>query len=95
MDKVTPEAKLSNLVETGKVGDTIKLAKVTATDNLDTELNITWFVRTPKGTMLSLFENDVQYNAFVAKEKGVYTVYCYVTDATGNYTMVSYLVTIS
>ena len=95
VDKVTPEAKLSNLVETGKVGDTIKLAKVTATDNLDTELNITWFVRTPKGTMLSLFENDVQYNAFVAKEKGVYTVYCYVTDAAGNYTMVSYLVTIS
>lgn len=95
VDKVAPEAVLSDLVEKGKVGDTIKLAKVTVTDNLDTELKITWFVKTPAGITLSLFENDVQYNAFVAKEKGVYTVSCYITDAAGNYTMKFYNITIS
>ncbi len=94
-DKIAPVATLKKLVEKGKVGDTIKIATVEATDNLDTELNVTWFVKMPSGRVSSLYIDDVQYNSFTAKEKGIYTVYCYVTDTAGNYTMKSYTVTIS
>lgn len=97
VDFDAPEITLSDLITEGNVGDEIRLADVTVSDNLDDaeDIEITWYIKTPTGRMLSLFADDIQHNAFKAQESGTYTIYCYAFDSAGNYALESYVVTIS
>jgi hypothetical protein len=80
-DLTAPVVKVSGSYEkTASVGNTVKIASFTATDNVDgaDKLTKTYFVYDPKGNF------KMVNGEFTANYAGKYVVYCYVTDAFGN-----------
>ena len=80
-DLTAPVVKVSGSHQkTASVGNTVKIASFTATDNVDgaDKLTKTYFVYDPKGNF------KMVNGEFTANYAGKYVVYCYVTDAFGN-----------
>ncbi len=94
-ENVAPTITLTDKVETGKLGETIKIAKAQVTDNVDKELSVSCYLKTPSGVFHNLIWEGIEYNAFTAKEAGTYTVYYYAIDSVGNYTIESYDIVVS
>ena len=93
MDSEAPQAKITGeYAKTAKKGDSIKIAKVTVSDNITEAEGITVlkYYQMPNGLM-----EAIKGDSFTAEESGVYTVYYYITDAAGNYNIVSYTVIVS
>ncbi len=100
VDKQAPTITLTGKVTEGNVGDTVKIAKLKSSDNIDKELLEKIYLKTPNGIIyaLTLFDDEgnktTTYNSFVAKQKGVYTVYYSVYDSSNNYVTESYTITV-
>ena len=94
-ENIAPSITLTDKIETGKVGDKIEIAKVTVTDNLDENISVVCYLKTPTGVFHNLVWEGIEYNAFVAKEAGTYTVYYYAIDSVGNYTIECYNIVVS
>ena len=94
-ENVPPTIKISGKVQTGKLGEKIKIAKGVAADNVDESISVSCYLKTPSGVFHNLAWEGIEYNAFTAKEKGTYTVYYYAIDSVGNYTIESYDIVVS
>ena len=88
-DSVSPTVTLGTANRQAKVGDTVTVASVTATDNISENLTVFICVENTDGQT-----DVVENNKFVADKKGVYTVKYMVWDEAGNYTFKSYTVTV-
>lgn len=89
VDNVAPEITLSEKSATGKVGKTIKIANASVKDNKDEQVSLSVFVTDPNLTTIC-----VKDGKFEAKYSGVYTVTYSATDSDGNYSFVSYTITV-
>ena len=94
-ENVPPTIKISGKVQSGKLGDKIKIANGVAKDNIDEKISVSCYLKTPSGVFHNLSWEGIEYNAFVAKEVGTYTVYYYAIDSVGNYTIESYDIVVS
>ena len=74
-----------------KVGDTIKIAQASVTDNLEGKITLNCYVIDRHGKMQELAPGD----SFIAADSGIYTVYYYAKDAYLNVTMVFYTINVS
>ena len=88
-DDVAPEISLGAAVVTAKVGETVKVAEFTATDNVSKDVSSFICVDGPDGVY-----TIVKDNQFVAEKAGKYIVKYMVWDEAGNYTFKSYTVTV-
>ena len=86
-DDIPPELSLGNAVVSAKVGETVKVAEFTATDNISKEVSSFICVEGPNGIYTL-----VKDNAFVPKQAGEYIVRYMVWDEAGNYAFKSYTV---
>lgn len=91
IDDVPPEIVLGNRDVTGKAGKEIKIATATATDNLGEECTLAVYVEDSEGVYAKA-ENG---GRFVPAKSGVYTVRYMAFDQSGNYSFVSYKITVS
>ncbi len=90
-DDIKPTVTLSEGYETQcSVGDTIKIATATVSDNVTEELIVNVYVIPPKQTMIAVSNGG----EFVANEKGKYSVYYYTEDEEGNVTFEHYDITV-
>ena len=91
VDNEPPQATIENKVETAKVGERVNLATCNYSDNVTSKENIMIIsvVYDNYGVMVSM---DADY--FIAKNKGVHTVYYYLLDENGNSNMLSYKINI-
>ena len=81
IDKVKPTIELKeNLQKTAKVGDTITLPEITASDNLSTELTVQVYVLNPDNGLRTMLKG----NSFVVSVAGVYQVSFMCVDDAGN-----------
>ena len=88
-DSTAPEVELGNKKTTAKIGETITVASLTATDNVSENLTVFVCVENPD------CQNDiVKDNKFVADKAGKYTVKYIVCDEAGNYAFASYTITV-
>ena len=94
-ENVPPTITLSGKVESGTLGSKIQIATAKVQDNLDENLSVACYLKTPSGVFHNLVWEGIEYNAFVAKERGTYTVYYYAIDNVGNYTIESYDIVVS
>ena len=94
-ENVAPSITLTGKVETGKLGEIIKIAKSQVTDNVDENLTVSCYLKTPSGVFHNLVWEGIEYNSFTAKETGVSTVYYYAIDSVGNYTIECYDIVVS
>ena len=94
-ENIAPTITLKGKVETGKLGDSIRIAKAQAADNVDEKISVSCYLKTPSGVFHNFAWEGIEYNAFVAKERGKYTVYYYAIDSVGNYTIESYDIVVS
>lgn len=85
IDTVPPVITLTNIKDTGKLNEKIKVADATVTDNISTDLEIGITVKTPDYVMIRLTENS-----FVADKPGKYIVYYSAYDNYGNMALVQY-----
>lgn len=77
--------------KSGKVGDTVTVATVNVSDNLDEvgAIKLVTMLKLPSG------ELSVIDKTFKAEESGVYTVYYYATDTFGNFSISQYQIEIN
>lgn len=96
-DSESPVIVIGEKVTEGSFGDTIAVADASATDSVDGEVAIEKYILTPSGRIIALSQNNGEdvYNAFVAKERGIYNVYYYAFDQAGNYAIAYYEVRIT
>lgn len=88
-DSVGPVITLDKDYRTqGSVGDTIAVAKMQASDNVDDTVTLLCYVIAPDGKMISVDLNG----SFTANDKGTYKVYAYAVDKSENVTILSYSV---
>jgi len=90
-DNVPPVITLSDKVTTGKVGKTIKLAKVVVTDNKDAANTVKVRITVTDRNLKTVC---VDGDGFVATVAGKYTVTVSAVDSDGNYSFESYVVTV-
>lgn len=87
IDMVEPELTLKGeKVTTANVGDTVYLLTPTANDANDGECKVYIYLESPDGTLFNVTESL----SFIANYKGIYTVYYYTCDNTGNMAFESY-----
>lgn len=89
VDVQAPEATLENKVTTAKVGDTVVVASVKATDDY-TQTKYIVTVTYPDGTRIGL-----KGNSFVATKAGEYTVLYLVYDESFNLTTLTYVINVT
>ena len=83
-DMVAPQVELAEQVETEiKVGKTVKVAEISVTET--SGYSVTCFVKNPSSVI-----SEVENGSFIADRKGVYVVYYYVIDDSGNLTIFRY-----
>ena len=87
-DTEKPELVLSGQVTEGKVGKSVKLATYTATDNMSAEVIVRAYAEAPSGKIFAVSES------FTPEERGVYTIRFSAYDEVGNFSMVSYTITV-
>lgn len=87
-DYVAPTVEIGNAKTSYKVGDKLKLASVTLTDNYSKaeKLSKSVLILSPDSVM-ELYDEKQEYKLTKA---GEYTIYFYVTDEAGNLTIASY-----
>lgn len=89
-DRTPPVIEQSDGVRTAALGDTVRIADVIVSDDSG-DVTVLRFLNTPGGKMI-LMDGA---NAFVAQERGTYTVYCYAQDASGNVSSTQYEIVVS
>ena len=83
-DMVAPQVELAEQVETEiKVGKTVKVAEISVTET--SGYSVTCFVKNPSSVI-----SEVENGSFIADRTGVYVVYYYVIDDSGNLTIFRY-----
>ena len=97
VDKELPVVELINPITSGKVGETIDIAKVKIKDNHSKEFTVYVSLVDPTGvahTLTNLDEVLVTNKSFVTKVSGTYEVCYYVSDEAGNMTITSYKINV-
>ena len=89
-DKTSPTITLGDKRETAKVGDTITVAKATATDDISSDMQVYVYVQRPDFSLVAVKDNQ-----FKAETEGTYIVYYSVYDAAGSMGTASYKVAVS
>lgn len=88
-DVNAPVIMLSDAAKSAKVGETVKIASATVTDDFSKDLVASVYLTLPDGRVIKM-----DGTAFVADRKGRFLVTYYVTDEAGNAAMESYAVTV-
>lgn len=89
VDNTAPEVTLRDHKTTGKVGKSVAVAALNVKDNLTETPSQVCYVRGLNGAY-----TPVENGRFTPKAAGIYTVFYMVWDDAGNYTFVSYDVTV-
>lgn len=97
VDTEPPKITLQSAATTGKVGETISIAAADVQDNMDSEVAVYKYMKTPAGRVIAFSQSNegTEWNAFVAKERGIYTIYYYAFDSMGNFSVESYEIEVS
>lgn len=98
VDKTAPTVEILNPVTSGKVNQSIKIASILVTDNSQSDYTVYVSVKTPDGSMISLANVDSTVTisgSFTPLTSGLYVVYYYVMDASGNSAVASYSINVS
>lgn len=90
IDNVPPVIELGKYDVTAKVGKEVKLAAPTVTDNLGESCTVVVYVVDTEGVY-----KQATGGSFVPEKSGVYAVRYMAFDESGNYTIVSYKITVS
>lgn len=88
-DITPPVITLGEADKLAKVGDTVKIASATVTDDRSENLTVSVYLTLPDGRVMRL-----DGTAFVANQKGRFIVTYYATDEEGNVALESYAVTV-
>ncbi|HIX09029.1 MAG TPA: hypothetical protein H9683_02475 [Firmicutes bacterium] len=91
VDREPPVIRAEDGGYTASLGETVRIADVTATDDSGGDITVLRYLSTPSGKML-LMDGA---NAFVAAEAGIYVVWCYAQDAAGNVSVLQYEIVVT